>query len=36
MPELQAEVDAAIEFAEASPMPEPNALLDNVYTEIVR
>ena len=31
-----AEVDAAIEFAEASPMPEPDALLDNVFTEMTR
>jgi pyruvate dehydrogenase E1 component alpha subunit len=28
-----AEVDAAIEFAEASPLPDPDELLDNVYTE---
>jgi TPP-dependent pyruvate/acetoin dehydrogenase alpha subunit len=28
-----AEVDAAIEFAEASPLPEPDQLLHNVYTE---
>ena len=28
-----AEVDAAIAFAEASPLPDPAALLDNVYTE---
>ena len=27
------EVGAAIEFAEASPLPEPDQLLDNVYTE---
>ncbi|HUW04573.1 MAG TPA: thiamine pyrophosphate-dependent dehydrogenase E1 component subunit alpha [Acidimicrobiales bacterium] len=33
---VQAEVDAAIEFAEASPMPEPAALLDNVTTETLR
>ena len=26
------EVDAAIAFAEASPLPDPSALLDNVYT----
>ena len=30
---VQAEVDAAIEFAEASPLPDPGDLLDNVYTE---
>ena len=28
-----AEVDTAIAFAEASPLPDPNTLLDNVYTE---
>jgi len=28
-----AEVDAAIEFAEASPLPDPSDLLINVYTE---
>ncbi len=31
---VQAEVDVAIEFAESSPMPEPDVLLDNVYTEV--
>ena len=30
---VQAEVDAAIEFADASPLPDPGELLDNVYTE---
>ena len=30
---VQAEVDAAIEFAESSPLPDPGELLDNVYTE---
>jgi TPP-dependent pyruvate/acetoin dehydrogenase alpha subunit len=30
---VTAEVDAAIEFAESSPLPEPGQLLDNVYTE---
>lgn len=30
---VAAEVAAAIEFAEASPLPEPGQLLDNVYTE---
>jgi len=30
---VQAEVDAAIEFAETSPMPDPAELLTNVYTE---
>ena len=30
---VQAEVDRAIEFAEASPMPDPADLLVNVYTE---
>ena len=30
---VQAEVDAAIEFAESSPLPDPSELLDNVYTE---
>ena len=30
---VTAEVDAAIEFAEASPFPDPDQLLDNVYTE---
>ena len=29
-----AEVDAAIAFAEASPLPDPHTLLDNVYTEL--
>ncbi len=29
---VRAEVDAAIAFAEASPLPDPAALLDNVYT----
>jgi acetoin:2,6-dichlorophenolindophenol oxidoreductase subunit alpha len=31
-----AEVDAAIEFAETSPLPDPRDLLDNVYTDTVR
>ena len=30
---IQAEVDAAVEFGEQSPMPDPAALLDDVYTE---
>ena len=30
---VQTEVETAIEFAEASPRPEPGDLLDNVYTE---
>ena len=30
---LQAEVDAAIEFAQNSPLPDPSELMDNVYTE---
>ena len=30
---VSAEVDAAIEFAEASPFPDPDQLLDDVYTE---
>ena len=30
---VTAEVDAAIEFAETSPFPDPDELLDNVYTE---
>ena len=30
---VQAEVDAAIEFAENSPMPDPSELLTDVYTE---
>ena len=30
---VQAEVDAAIEFAESSPLPDPGELLDNVNTE---
>jgi pyruvate dehydrogenase E1 component alpha subunit len=33
---ILAEVDAAIEFAENSPMPDPSSLLDNVYTEAPR
>ena len=33
---VQAEVEAAIEFAEASPLPDPGELLDNVYTETPR
>ena len=33
---VQAEVDAAIAFAEASPLPDPGELLDNVYTETPR
>jgi pyruvate dehydrogenase E1 component alpha subunit len=33
---VHAEVDAAIEFAEASPLPDPGELLDNVYTETPR
>ena len=32
---VQAEVDAAIEFAENSPMPDPAELLTDVYTESV-
>ena len=31
--EIQAEVDAAVEFGENSPMPDPATLLDDVYTE---
>jgi len=31
---VQAEVDAAIDFAENSPMPDPAELLTNVYTEV--
>ena len=31
-----AEVDTAIEYAEASPLPDPSGLLDNVYTEAHR
>ena len=30
---IQAEVDAAIEFAQNSPLPDPSELMDNVYTE---
>ncbi len=30
---VQAEVEAAIQFAEASPLPDPGELLDNVCTE---
>jgi pyruvate dehydrogenase E1 component alpha subunit len=30
---VQADVDAAIEFASTSPLPHPDDLLDNVYTE---
>ena len=30
---VASEVDAAIEFGEASPLPVPETLLDNVYTE---
>lgn len=33
--EINAEVDAAIRFAEESPLPSPDDLLDNVYTESV-
>jgi TPP-dependent pyruvate/acetoin dehydrogenase alpha subunit len=33
---VQAEVDAAIEFAENSPMPDPGELLLNVYSETAR
>jgi pyruvate dehydrogenase E1 component alpha subunit len=33
---VQAEVDAAIEFAEASPLPDADALMENVYTEAAR
>ena len=33
--EIQAEVDAAVEFGENSPMPDPATLLDDVYTEAV-
>jgi len=33
---VQAEVDEAIAFAEASPLPDPAELLDNVYTEMPR
>ncbi|MFA9563467.1 MAG: thiamine pyrophosphate-dependent dehydrogenase E1 component subunit alpha [Acidimicrobiales bacterium] len=33
---VQAEVDEAIAFAEASPLPDPAELLDNVYTETPR
>lgn len=32
---VMAEVDAAIEFADASPMPDPSTLLDNVYSASV-
>lgn len=31
--EIEAEVEAAIEFADSSPMPDPADLLTNVYTE---
>jgi pyruvate dehydrogenase E1 component alpha subunit len=34
--EVDGEVDAAIRFAEESPMPSPDELLDNVYTEVGR
>ncbi len=34
--EVTAEVDAAIEFAESSPQPSVDRLLDNVYTEGAR
>ncbi|MCP4434646.1 MAG: dehydrogenase [Actinomycetia bacterium] len=34
--EVAADVDAAIEFAQASPDPDPADLLDNVYTETRR
>lgn len=30
---INEEIEAAIEFAESSPMPEPDALLDDVYSE---
>ena len=33
---VQAEVDEAIEFAESSPLPPPDELLHNVYTETSR
>lgn len=32
--EIQAEVDAAVAFADASPMPDPSTLLTDVYTEV--
>jgi pyruvate dehydrogenase E1 component alpha subunit len=32
--ELRADIDAAIAFAEASPFPEPDRLLADVYTEV--
>ena len=31
--EIGAEVDAAVEFGQQSPMPDPSTLLDDVYTE---
>jgi pyruvate dehydrogenase E1 component alpha subunit len=30
--ELRADIEAAIEFAEASPLPDPDAVLEDVYT----
>lgn len=33
---VQAEVDAAIEFADNSPMPDPEELLTDVYTEMAQ
>jgi pyruvate dehydrogenase E1 component alpha subunit len=33
---VQAEVDAAVEFADNSPMPHPEELLKNVYTEMAQ
>jgi pyruvate dehydrogenase E1 component alpha subunit len=33
---VQAEVDAAVEFADNSPMPDPEELLKNVYTEMAQ
>ena len=32
--EVGAEIDAAIEFAEESPYPDPSTMLDDVYTEM--
>ena len=34
--ELRADIEAAIEFAEASPLPDPEMVLADVYTETPR
>ena len=34
--EVEAQVEEAIRFAEESPLPSPEELLDNVYTEAGR